>query len=107
LTRDFTEFCKQQVISIDDVVNGNYSKADFNMNVSEKYLTVVGLSLVDEKNFEKVRNFVSNLGGEILAAFDNLWARGDNERLEKIAELRAEKSLEDSKRLEKAGDFER
>lgn len=89
LTREFTEFCRQQVISIEDVINGNYNQNDLEMNTAEKFATAVGLSSVDDKNLEKVRNFVMKLGPEICATFDNLWIRGSEERLEKIAELRA------------------
>ena len=88
LTQDFTAFCKQQVISIEDVINGNYSAEDLRMNVAEKFATAVGLSAVDEKNLETVRAFVMKLGAEIGATFDNLWVHGDDKRLEKIAELR-------------------
>ena len=88
LTRDFTEFCKQQVISIEDVIQGNYTSRDLEMDVSEKYATAVGLSAVDEQNFVTVRKFVSKLGAEILSTFENLWVHGDNKRLEKIAELK-------------------
>ena len=88
LTRDFTEFCKQQVISVEDAIQGNYTSRDLEMNVSEKYATAVGLSAVDEKNLITVRNFVAKLGAEILSTFENLWIHGDNKRLEKIAEIK-------------------
>ena len=99
LTADFTEFCKQQVISIEDVIKGNYSKADLQtMNTAEKYATAVGMSAVDEENLETVRNFVSEMGAEICATFDSLWVYGNEERLEKLAELKAieaEKEIEE------------
>lgn len=88
LTYDFCAFCRQQVISIEDVIKGNYTHRDLDMNPAEKYATAVGLSAVDEQNLETVRNFVSNLGPEIRATFDTLWTRGDEKRLEKIAELK-------------------
>ena len=90
LTADFTEFCKQQVISIEDVIKGNYNKEDLQiMNTAERYATAVGMSAVDENNVEIVRKFVSKMGAEICATFDNLWIYGNEERLEKIAELKA------------------
>ena len=88
LTSDFTAFCRQQVISVDDVINGNYNDGDLEMNVAEKFATAVGLSAVYEENLETVRNFVKKLGAEICATFDNLWIHGDESRLEYIAELR-------------------
>ena len=89
LSKDFTEFCKQQVISVSDVLNNKYKEEDLQeMNVSEKYVTAVGLSSVDEDNIEKIRNFVAIMGEEILSTFDNLWIHGNEKRLEKIAELK-------------------
>ena len=89
ITREFVEFCNQQVITLDDVINGNYSERDiYSLNTASRYATTMGLSQVDEKNMEKVRNFVTNLGAEFGAIFDSLWAHGDESRLELIAEAR-------------------
>ena len=88
LAIDFAAFCKTQVISIEDVVNGNYSEDDINVNIGKKYATAVGLSSVGEDNLEVVREFVKKMGAEICATFDSLWVHGDNDRLEKIAELK-------------------
>lgn len=88
ITRDFTEFCRQQVISIEDVIQENYTERDLEMDTAEKFATAVGLSSVDDKNLETVRNFVMKLGAEMVATFDNLWIHGDEKRLERIAELR-------------------
>ena len=89
LTREFAQFSKQQVIGIDDVINGNYTKQDLEMNLAEKYATAVGLSAVDDENVETVRAFISKLGAaEILSSFDQLWCHGDPKRLERIAEFR-------------------
>lgn len=89
ITRDFVSFCEHQVISVEDVLNENYTNRDFEMNIAEKFATAVGLSSVDKDGLETVRNFVMKLGPEICATFDNLWVHGDDKRLEKIAELRA------------------
>ena len=88
LTSDFIAFCTQRVISIEDVLNGNYTDYDLQMDTSKKYITIVNLSLVDEENIEVIRDFVSKLGKELLATFDLLWTHGDEARLEKIAELK-------------------
>ena len=89
ITREFVEFCNQQVITLDDVINGNYSERDIqSLNTASRYATTMGLSQVDEENMEKVRNFVTNLGKEFGAIFDSLWTHGDESRLELIAEAR-------------------
>ena len=41
-------------ISIKDVINGNYTEEIFKINSSEKYLTVLALSNVDELNVEVI-----------------------------------------------------
>lgn len=88
LTRDFTAFARQSVITVQDVLNGNYTDRDFEMNTAEKFATAVGLSSVDDKKLSVIRSFVMKLGPEICATFDSLWSHGDEDRLEKIAELK-------------------
>ncbi len=84
LTREFIAFCNQRVITLEDVLNGNYTEEDLNMNLSEKAVTAVALSQVDEEHIETVREFVEKLGEETLSLFDNLWTQGDNYRLERL-----------------------
>ena len=87
ITREFVQFCNQQVITLDDVINGTYTDKDIQaLNTAERYATTMGLSQVDEDNLEKVRGFVTGLGAEFGAIFDALWTHGDEERLERIAE---------------------
>ena len=93
LTNDFMAFCKQQVITVEDVVKGNYSKSDLEMNLDEKFATAIGLSSCEEKDLSVVREFVGKLGVEIQATFDVVWSQGDEERLEKIAKLKAKSKL--------------
>ena len=88
LTMEFVSFCQQRVITIEDVLSGNYTDADLDMNTGEKYNTAVGLSSVSMEHFEKIREFVKRLGPEICATFETLWARGIEERLEKIQEIK-------------------
>ena len=88
LTKDFVEFCKQKVITVEDVINNNYNDSDLQMSVSEKFATAVGLSSVDENNLEVIREFVYKLGAEIGATFDSIWAHGDEIRLEKLVEIK-------------------
>ena len=93
ITREFVEFCNQRVITLEDVLKGNYTNRDLEMNLSEKFATAVGLSSVDEKNLRRVREFVKLLGPEICATFDTLWIHGDEKRLEIIAEIKLEEQL--------------
>ena len=93
LTRDFAAFVKQQVISVKDVINHNYSNRDLEMDVSQRFATAVGLSSVDDEHFEIVRDFMKQIGAEPRAAFESMWAHGDEKRLERIAELQMADSL--------------
>ena len=97
ITREFVEFCNQRVITLEDVLKGNYTDRDLEMNTSEIYATAMGLSQVDEKKFGKVREFISKLGAEPCAMFESLWAHGKEERIELIAEVRLEAEIASSK----------
>ena len=88
ITREFCQFCNQRVITLEDVLNDNYTESDLQMNTSEIYATAMGLSQVDETNFEKVHNFILKLGAEPCALFESLWAHGDESRVEIIAETK-------------------
>ena len=87
ITQDFVAFCRQKVITIEDVIKGNYTVYDIQrMNAAQKYATVQGLSHVDDEKFKIVRDFAYDVGREFGAMFDSLWAHGDERRLERIAE---------------------
>lgn len=89
ITREFVEFCNQQVITLDDVLNGNYTDRDIQaLNTAERYATAMGLTQVDDDNLEKVRGFVTGLGTEFGAIFDALWTHGDESKLERLAEAK-------------------
>lgn len=89
ITKEFVNFCNQKVITLNDVINGDYDDTDIeSLNVAEIYATVMGLSQVDEENYLTVRNFVLKLGEEPCAIFDSLWSRGNEEKLEIVAEAR-------------------
>ena len=88
LTKDFVAFTKEQVLTVEDVINHNYTDEDLRMNTSQKFATAVGLSSVDEEHFDIVREFMRHVGEEPRAAFESMWAHGDEKRLEKIAEAR-------------------
>ncbi len=89
LTKEFVEFTRQQVKTLDDVLKGNYDDEELEeMDTSQKFLMIAVLSAVDEEHFEIARNFMSKLGEEPRAVFDSLWTHGDEKRLEKLAEVK-------------------
>ena len=90
ITREFVAFCNQKVITLEDVLNDNYTDNDiYGLNIAKKYATVIGLTQVDEDNLVKVRSFIlSELGEEFCSLFDLQWCHGDEGRLELIAEAK-------------------
>lgn len=89
ITNEFVKFCNQRVITLDDVLNGNYDELEIAaLNTAERYATTMGLSRVDEQNLENVRDFAGMLGNEFKAIFETLWTHGDEKRLEIIAEAK-------------------
>lgn len=90
LTKDFIEFCKMPIISMEDVINGNYTEEDIDMDLGRKLVTVASLVRVDSSNMPKVREFVKKLGPEFLRKFEVQWAHGDEERLEQLQEVMME-----------------
>ena len=89
ITREFVQFCNQEVITLDDVINDNYTYEDvYALNTAERYATTMGLTQVGEDNLDKVRGFMNLLGAEFCAIFDSLWIHGDEKRLEIIAEAK-------------------
>ena len=89
ITSEFVEFCKQEVITLEDVINENYTDKDIeSLNTAQRYATTMGLLQVDEANLEIVRNFTSKLGSEFKAIFDALWIHGDESKLERLAETK-------------------
>ena len=102
ITREFIRFCNQRVITLEDVLNDNYTNEDIeSLNTSERYATVMTLSQVDEDNLDKVIKFVTKLGNELTKVFYSLWAHGDDVRLEKILETELKIQQEDSKLISK------
>ena len=101
LTKDFISFCMMPVITIQDVINENYTDEIFEMDLGRKLATLSGLVRVDDKNMPKVREFVKKLGAEMCKKFEVQWAGGDEERLEQIQEIRLKEQEEAEKRSTK------
>lgn len=90
LTEDFVDFVQSIHVSVEDVLKGNFDKRDFlEMNISQKYSSLLGLISAKEEELPKVRGFISDtLGKELLASYDSIWVRNDPERAQIIAETK-------------------
>ena len=91
IAEEFAAFCQTEVISLEDVIKGNYTLEDISeMRTDLRYLTATMLTSVAQEHVGKVRKFVGCLGEEEQAVFDSLWVGADKERAMTIATLRAE-----------------
>lgn len=101
LTMDFISFCMMPTLTIEDVINENYTEQDLEMDLGRQLATVSGLVKVDDENMPKVREFVKKLGAEMCKKFEVQWTGGDEERLEQIQELRLKEKEEENERSAK------
>ena len=87
VTDEFIKFCQKPIITIKDVLEGNYTEYELRrMNLSEKNATAYGLSQVSEEYLDEIRFFVTKLGSETTELFDTLWLHRDPSRLERLQE---------------------
>lgn len=87
ITKDFINFCKMDIVSVEDVLNDRCDADDIPFDPSLRWYTTICLSIVDDENVDKVREFVRKLGKEFLAVFDYEWSKDNEERIMKIYEL--------------------
>jgi len=89
LTKDFVSFVKTAQLTVEDILNDSFSADKLMlMSLSEKYSSLLNLSLVDEDNLPKIRNVISQcFGGELRSVFDLMWIRNDPERALILADL--------------------
>lgn len=84
LTQNFIEFCKTNLITIEDVLNDRYRIEDVPFDSSLRWYTTICLSTVDDDNVDKVREFVGKLGKEYLAVFDYEWSKDNEQRIMRL-----------------------
>lgn len=91
---DFFDFYNRQTLSIEDIVEGNYGRADLPMDVNEKFSYIAALLSADEKQVGACREFIRKYcDPEYLSVFDLYWAGNDEKRMEKLVELQEVSSL--------------
>ena len=87
IAREFCKFCDKKIISLVDVLNGNYDNSYLSkLDETEKYAIVVELCKVDIDNLEVVRKFLSNLGEGYLTTFDLIYCFDKKEKMDAIVE---------------------
>jgi len=81
ISASFMAFAKTPLISLEDVISGNYSNEDIPVSFDSKYALALSLRSVGFEDLPVVRDFIGDrLGSEILATFDNVWVGNDDER---------------------------
>lgn len=84
ITQDFIKFSQMNLISISDVLNDKVDVNDIPFDPSLRWKITMCLSVVDDENVDKVRDFVSKLGKEFLAVFNYEWSKDNAERIMKL-----------------------
>lgn len=94
IATDFIAFCYQQTITLDNVINRDYTDEHIQqLNSAQKYAITAGLVRVDENYYRKVREFVIKLGTQYLEVFDALWLQDSNNKQKEIEENNTDKVL--------------
>ena len=88
LTKAFDAFCNSRTISLEDVLNGNYTEADTQLDNNKKYVAALTMSAAPVEHFETVWDFMMKVGPEPCAVFESLWAGDNEERWEIVMEIK-------------------
>ena len=74
ITMDFISFCNSRIITLEDVLQGNYTEEEIeSLNVSERYATTMALLDTDDKDYEIIKEFIQKMGTEFEILFTSLW----------------------------------
>ena len=88
LTEDFIRFCKMPVITLEQVLNGNYDQNMGRLSIDEGYATLIGLAACSDNDIKIVRKFVKKyVIADQYQNFVMMWTRGDQNRIDKLREL--------------------
>ena len=89
VARDFSNFCKNAIITVDDVLNERVTTDDIkSFDIAQKTLCVNSLSQVKDDDLDEVRAFVISMGPELTTLFDKLWLHEDEKRIDRLQEAR-------------------
>ncbi len=81
-------FAREPMLSLDDVVSGNYNRNDIPEGTSQRLACTLNLRHANERQLPVVREFIrKNLGAENLAIFDSLWVGNSEERAIQISRI--------------------
>ena len=76
------------MLSVEDVIEENYSNADLPGDINERFACVMSLLTADDNQVEKCRSFIRKYcDPEYLQLYDLCWAGNNDDRIMNIAEL--------------------
>jgi len=91
---EFFDFYNNPTLSAEEICEQNYSQANLPRDINEKFATIAGLLSATETQVGRCREFIrEHCDPEYLSVFDMYWVGKDEERMQKLAELK-EASLE-------------
>ena len=86
--KEFYDFYNTPTLTVDDVVNHNYTEADLPQDTNERFACVTSLLLANEDQVSVCREFIRKYcDPEYLQLFDINWIGKDERRMEIISEL--------------------
>ena len=94
ITRGFCKFCDREVISLDDVLNGNYDYHYLdNLEDVDKYAIIVELCKVDMDKVKVARDFIGDFGEDYVNVFDLIYCFDSKEKMDIISEMKINKKV--------------
>lgn len=87
---EFYDFYNNPTLTVEEVVNKKYTQADLPESINEKFAVLSNLLSATPEQVGECRNFIrSRCDPEYLAVYDLYWVGNNEERMEKLAELKA------------------
>lgn len=94
LADDFLVYAQDPLLTLEEVVSGDYTAEDIPERADEKLALVCGLRWAKDEEYEQVRDFVEkHLGKEYAQQYDRLWAGKDEDRALKLEQARRAKAF--------------
>ena len=89
ITRDFVEYCGQKVLSVENIVNGDYTDEDVErLTTKQKYLLIAILCGVADVYLDEVRVFFSKIEKEMFDLFNAFYSDNYKEVIELSEHIR-------------------
>lgn len=86
--QEFYEFYNMPTLSVQDIVEGNYSQSDLPQDINERFAYVSALLAANEEQVSVCRKFIKeHCDPEYLQLYDIYWIGNDEKRMQKVVEL--------------------